>query len=56
MANTTEEKKSGGAVGAIIGMIILSAVCVIGGWVANDVYVKSQKATARAPQMPMACA
>ena len=54
MANTTEEKKSGGAVGAVIGMIILSAVCVTGGWVANDVYVKSQKATAGAPQMPMA--
>ena len=35
MAETTK-KESKGAIGALIGTVVLAAVCAVGGWVARE--------------------
>ena len=51
MAKENTESKS--AVGSVIASVVLAAVCVVGGWIAHDMYARRAKAAgedARAPQ------
>ena len=46
----TETKKSkGGAIGAVIGTLVLAVACAVGGWIANDLWPKGKMVM---PQMP----
>ena len=48
-ANTEEAKKgTGGAIGAVIGTLVLAVACAVGGWIANDLWPKKPMAM---PQM-----
>ena len=49
--NDNEEAKNskGGAIGAVIGTLVLAAACAVGGWIANDMWPKKE---AEKPQMP----
>ena len=50
MNDNEEAKKSkGGAIGAVIGTLVLAAACAVGGWIANDLWPKKE---AEKPQMP----
>ena len=55
--NESEENKksSGGAIGAVIGTLVLAVACGTGGWFGHEMWLKRQKTveTAR-PQMPTA--
>ena len=53
MENKTEEKK-GGAIGAVIGTIVLAVVCAAAGWIACELWPKGRKAIPKMPQMPPA--
>ena len=39
-SKTEKETKKGGAVGAVIGTVVLAAACGAGGWIANDLWPK----------------
>ena len=47
----TEEKNKGGAIGAVIGMIVLAGACGAGGGNANDLWPKKNAAPPPPPQM-----
>ena len=50
MNDNEEAKKSkGGAIGTVIGTLVLAAACAVGGWIANDLWPKKE---AEKPQMP----
>ena len=46
-----KEEKKGGAVGAVIGTIVLAAACATGGWIANDLWPKKAGGPPQMPQM-----
>ena len=46
----TEETGKGGAIGAVIGMIVLAGACGAGGWIANDLWPKKKVAPPAPPQ------
>ena len=51
-ANTEEAKKgTGGAIGAVIGTLVLAVACAVGGWIANDLWPKKPMAMPQMPQM-----
>lgn len=47
--NEEANKSKGGAIGAVIGTLVLAAACAVGGWIANDLWPKKE---AEKPQMP----
>ena len=52
MSENEEAKKSkGGAIGAVIGTLVLAVACAVGGWVANDLWPKGKMAMPQIPQM-----
>ena len=56
MEATTEEKKKsvGGAVGAVVGTLVLAAACATGGWIACEMWAKAHSgAMAQAMPPPM---
>ena len=46
-----EKKSKGGAIGAVIGTLVLAVACAVGGWVANDLWPKGKMAMPQMPQM-----
>ena len=52
MSENQEAKKGkGGAIGAVIGTIVLAVACAVGGWVANDLWPKRPPVMPQLPQM-----
>ena len=50
MENNTESKK-GGAVGAVIGTIVLAVACAAAGWIACELWPKGARVMPQIPQM-----
>ena len=50
MQNKSEEKK-GGAVGAVIGTVVLAVACAVGGWIARELCPQGRPAMPQMPQM-----
>ena len=52
MSENQEAKKGkGGAIGAMIGTLVLAVACAVGGWVANDLWPKRPPVMPQMPQM-----
>ena len=51
METNNEKKSKGGAIGAVIGTLVLAVACAIGGWIANDLWPKGKMAPPQLPQM-----
>ena len=49
--NENEKKGKGGAIGAVIGTLVLAVACAVGGWVANDLWPKKPPVMPQMPQM-----
>ena len=49
MENKTEAKSKGGAIGAVIGTVVLAVACAAGGWIARGLFPPK---TPKMPQMP----
>ncbi|MBQ3290224.1 MAG: efflux RND transporter periplasmic adaptor subunit [Kiritimatiellae bacterium] len=45
------KEKSGGAVGAVIGTIVLAVACAVGGWIARELCPQGRPAMPQMPQM-----
>ena len=48
--NQEEKKSKGGAIGAVIGTLVLAAACAVGGWIANDLWPKEKESAAEMPK------
>ena len=46
-----KEEKKGGAIGAMIGMVVLAAACAAGGWIACELWPKKMPQMPQMPQM-----
>ena len=51
METNSEKKSKGGAIGAMIGTLVLAVACATGGWIANDLWPKRPPVMPQMPQM-----
>ena len=51
METNNEKKNKGGAIGAVIGTLVLAVACAAGGWIANDLWPKRPPVMPQMPQM-----
>ena len=47
---TKKEEKTGGAIGALIGTVVLAVACAAGGWIARELWPQKPP---QMPQMPI---
>ncbi|MBQ6341478.1 MAG: hypothetical protein IJI36_20245, partial [Kiritimatiellae bacterium] len=51
MEENNEKKSKGGAIGTVIGTLVLAVACAVGGWIANDLWPKKPPQMPQMPQM-----
>ena len=51
MSENNEKKGKGGAIGAVIGTVVLAAACVAGGWIARGLIPPKMPKMPQMPQM-----
>ena len=48
---TKKEEKTGGAIGALIGTVVLAVACAAGGWIARELWPQKPPQMPQMPQM-----